>query len=133
MKKPRIKENYRYVLSPDRGLISAGARFAGKWVWGHAICHPEDEFDEDFGKKLAAARCNQKIAELRWKRAKKRYEEARRAVAEVHVAFDEACDYLTNSYDRRRVARDRVINLLAQSAAEDVNLFYAGECAHDCF
>ena len=93
----------------------------------------KEKFDENFGKSLAAARCNAKIAELRWKRAKKRYEEARRAVAEAHVAFDEACDYLINSYDRRRAARDRVIDLLAQSAAEDVKLFHAGECAHDCF
>lgn len=131
MKKPRIKENYNYIVK--RRMVSAGAKFAGKWVWGHAICHPEDEFDEDFGKSLAAARCNQKIAELRWKRAKKRYDEARRVVTEAHVAFDEACDYLTNSYDRRRAARDRVIDLLAQSAAEDVNLSYVGECAHDCF
>ena len=131
MKKPRIKEHYNYIVK--RRMVSAGARFAGNWVWGHAKCHPDDEYNENFGKALAAARCNQKIAELRWKRAKKRYEEARRAVAEVHVAFDEACDYLTNSYDRRKAARDRVIDLLAQSAAEDVNLFHAGECAHDCF
>lgn len=111
MKKPRIKEHYNYIVK--RRMVSAGARFAGNWVWGHAKCHPDDEYNENFGKALAAARCNQKIAELRWKRAKKRYEEARRAVAEVHVAFDEACDYLTNSYDRRKAARDRVIDLLA--------------------
>ena len=131
MKKPRIKERYNYII--DGNYIAAGAKFAGNWVWGHAYCHEADEFDEDFGKSLAAARCNAKIAELRWKRAKKHYEEARRAVAEAHVAFDEACDYLTNSYDRRRAARDRVIDLLAQSAAEDVKLFYTGECVHDCF
>ena len=130
-KKPRIKEHYNYRINGH--MVSAGAKFAGNWVWGHAYCHEADEFDEDFGKNLAAARCNVKIAELRWKRAKKRYEETRRAVAEAHVAFDEACDYLTNSYDRRRAARDRVIDLLAQSAAEDVELFYTGECAHDCF
>lgn len=130
MKKPRIKERYNYIVKEH--MVSAGAKFAGKWVWGHAYCHAADEFDEDFGKSLAAARCNEKIAELRWKRAKKRYEEARRAMAEAHVAFDEACDYLTNSYDRRKAARNRVTALLEQSAAEDVNLFYTGECAHDC-
>lgn len=131
MKKPRIKERYNYIVKEH--MVSAGAKFAGKWVWGHAYCHAADEFNEDFGKSLAAARCNEKIAELRWKRAKKRYEEARRAMAEAHVAFDEACDYLTNSYDRRKAARNRVTALLEQSAAEDVNLFYVGECAHDSF
>lgn len=131
MKKPRIKERYNYIVKEH--MVSAGAKFAGKWVWGHAYCHAADEFNEDFGKSLAAARCNEKISELRWKRAKKRYEEARRAMAEAHVAFDEACDYLTNSYDRRKAARNRVTALLEQSAAEDVNLFYVGECAHDSF
>lgn len=130
-KKPRVKECYNYIINDH--TIAAGAKFAGKWVWGHAYCHPEDKYSESFGKSLAAARCNEKISELRWKRAKQRYNETLHAMTQAHVAFGDACDYLTNAYDRRRDARDKVIALLAQSAAEDVELYYAGECAHDSF
>ena len=85
MKKPRIKENYVYIKSDNQ--LSAGARFAGNWVWGHAKCHPDDEYNEEFGMALAAARCNAKIANLRWKRATERYRKARIALAQAEKEF----------------------------------------------
>ena len=124
-KKLRIKECYSYVMHGD--VISAGAKFAGNWVWGHAHRHPADEYDETFGKNLAAARCNEKIAELRWRRARKKYDDARRAGVEADRIFEGACDYLANAYDLRKSARLRVSSLLEASAAE-----YVGECPHDC-
>ena len=110
MKKPRIKENYRYVFTNDRE-VAAGARFAGNWVWGYAHCHPDDLYDENFGKTLAAARCNAKIANLRWKRATERYRKARIALAQAEKEFNEACDYFTRAYDLRKEARYRVYAL----------------------
>ena len=110
MKKPRIKENYKYVFTNDRE-VAAGARFAGNWVWGYAHCHPDDLYDENFGKNLAAARCNAKIANLRWKRATERYRKARIALAQAEKEFNEACDYFTRAYDLRKEARYRVYAL----------------------
>ena len=117
MKKPRIKEKYNYVIAGDR--ISAGARFAGNWVWAHAARHPDDEYDEDFGKKLAAARCNQKIANLRYRRAEKNYQEKLRVLREVENEFAEACEYLSNSYILRKRAIMRVFDLLNLDEARD--------------
>ena len=52
-------------LRPDSGeidLLGAGpfdaARHAGRIAKGYAKCSPDDEFDMETGKKLAAARCN---------------------------------------------------------------------------
>lgn len=109
MKKPRIKENYVYIKSDD--CLSAGARFAGNWVWGHAKCHPDDIYDEDFGKNLAAARCNAKIADLRFKRACAKYHEKMLATKQADKEFHDACDYLTNAYELRKQARYRVYAL----------------------
>lgn len=107
MKKPRIKENYKFVFTNQRE-VSAGARFAGQWVWGHARCHPDDEYDESFGKALAAARCNCKIADLRFKRACEKYHEKMLAMKQAKAEFEDACEYLTNAYELRKQARHRV-------------------------
>ena len=60
--------------------IIAVATYAGKTVRGVAICDPKDTFDPDFGKKLAAARCEAKVALKRLNRATVKYNEAQDAV-----------------------------------------------------
>ena len=55
--------NYRYFIAGNK--VIAVSTYAGKTVRGIAICSPEDKFDIEFGKKLAAARCNEKVAEKR--------------------------------------------------------------------
>ena len=60
--------------------IAAVSSFAGKPVKGYADCHPADQFDEEYGQALAAARCAEKIAEKRCKRAYNKVDEAKDAV-----------------------------------------------------
>lgn len=57
--------------------VVAMSSFAGKPVKGYADCHPNDEFDLEYGKALAAARCGEKIAAKRCKRAYSKVDEAR--------------------------------------------------------
>ena len=59
--------NYHYYYAGNK--IIAVSTYAGKIVRGVAICAPGDDFDLEFGKKLAAARCNEKIAAKRYARA----------------------------------------------------------------
>ena len=56
--------------------IVAVSSFAGKPVKGYADLHPKDEFDLKYGKELAAARCAEKIAAKRCKRAYNKVDEA---------------------------------------------------------
>ena len=60
--------------------VAAVSSFAGKPVKGYADCHPNDEFDLDYGKALAAARCGEKIAAKRCKRAYNKVDEAQAMV-----------------------------------------------------
>lgn len=60
-------EKYHFIKT--RNKIIAMSTFAGKTVKGVAKLNPKDEYDEEFGKRLAAARCNLKIAQKRCKRA----------------------------------------------------------------
>ena len=70
------KFEYKYKIDEEKRTIVAMSTFAGKTVTGVAHCAPEDEFDIDTGKKIAAARCSVKIAEKRVKRAEWCYEVA---------------------------------------------------------
>lgn len=52
---------YKYVnyTKPDGSIVTICiSRYAGKTVKGYAKCHPGDTYDEEFGKKLARARCD---------------------------------------------------------------------------
>lgn len=62
-------DRYNYVVVPKKKKVVAYSTYAGQSVRGVAKCAPEDEFDVEFGKKLAAARCNVKVARKRLKRA----------------------------------------------------------------
>lgn len=77
---------YRFYTNGNR--IIAVSTYAGKTVRGVAICHPEDKFDLETGKRLAAARCNEKIAAKRLDRAAKKSIQARLDVetAKKHLA-----------------------------------------------
>jgi hypothetical protein len=63
------KFEYKYKIDEEHKTVVALSSFAGRTVVGVAKCSPEDTFDVDAGKKLAAARCALKVAEKRMKRA----------------------------------------------------------------
>ena len=67
-------EKYRFYTNGNR--VIAVSTYAGKTVRGVAICHPDDNFDIEIGKRIAAARCNEKVAERRLARASNKAIEA---------------------------------------------------------
>ena len=95
-------EKYHFYFHGNR--VIAASTYAGRTVRGIAVCAEGDEYDIEKGKKLAAARCNLRIAQKRVARAKKRWEEANAAITtavnhrdkmntyydDSVVAFDEA-------------------------------------------
>ena len=94
--------------------VIAVSTYEGKTVRGMAKCDPRDTFDMERGKELAAARCNQKIANKRKNRADR---ELKKAVA----AYDKAMNHMydMNEYyeDARMAAKKadkKVKDLLAK-------------------
>lgn len=63
------KFEYKYKIDEEHKTIVAMSTFAGRTVAGVARCADSDTFDIEAGKRLAAARCNLKIAEKRMKYA----------------------------------------------------------------
>lgn len=107
-------KNYTYIVCRNKetgeptGTVIAISRYAGKPVRGVAKCNPGDEFDIEFGKNLASARCNLKIAQKRNKRASEKYLEA---VAERNKA-NERLQKMKNYFCDSKDACDEAAELL---------------------
>ena len=102
IKKPQFTVITHDVQHPD-GTVSkrtvAYAVFMGKSVRASATCHPDDEYDVEFGKALAIARCNEKIARKRLARAQFKSDEAR-------AILRAAIEYVESMNEREAAAED---------------------------
>lgn len=89
--------NYKFIKLDNK--IIALSKDAGSTVKGVAKCNPEDTYSEEFGQKLAAARCNLKVAKRRVARAEKtvkdaniNYVSALRGKRRAHDFYEDACN-----------------------------------------
>ena len=92
---------YTFYDTPDK--VICVSTFAKRKVRGVAKCSPEDKFNFKIGRKLAQLRCDKKVAEKRWKKAKDRLEDSMNKLANAEKEYEEANEYWVNScknYDR---------------------------------
>ena len=107
--------------------IVAVSSFAGRPVKGYADLHPLDEFDLNYGKELAAARCAEKIAAKRCKRAYSKVDEARaQALA--------ALDYLEKmmKYEADAEANYNVTSAMLAAIRSEKGCACGGNCDGNC-
>lgn len=107
-------DKYKYYIYKNENggmTISAVSSYSGRKVKGYAKCDPRDEFNIETGKKLAAARCNAKIAEKRVARASQKYLEAQRQLAEANAHFRRMNEYYTDAVDAMDDALEEVVKL----------------------
>ena len=98
MKYPLEKYDYYTHTLPDGTIeVIAKSTYAGKTVKGKAKCHPEDTFDVETGKKLAALRCARKVAEKRMCRSVDCVNEAKEMLAIAEQYLNDMRDYYTDS------------------------------------
>ena len=90
-------DKYKYFVNGNK--IIAISTYAGKTVRGVATCHPEDNFDMETGKQLAAMRCDLKVREKRWKAANRKAEEKWETFRKAEDESDEADIFLDESYN----------------------------------
>lgn len=89
-------EKYRFYTNGNR--VIAVSTYCGKTVRGVAVCHPDDNFDIEIGKRIAAARCNEKIAEKRLARASNKANEAGLDVIRAQQHQKEMQAYYNDAY-----------------------------------
>ena len=108
-------DKYKYYqFKNDNGgmTIVAASTYAGKTVKGYAKCDPRDEFNIEKGKKLAAARCNLKIAEKRKMRAADKYMESALEADKAAEYFGRMKQYFMDADDQADEARAELEKLI---------------------
>ena len=108
-------EKYRFYQNGNR--IIAVSTYGGRTVRGVAICHPDDKFDMDLGKRLAAARCNEKVAAKRYARATQKYKVAEDAYRVASEEVDRMSDYRNDAFIAMNEASQAVDALVAEVRA----------------
>ena len=87
----------RYKFFVVNNMVVAVSSFAGHRVRATAKCDPRDKFDLEKGKRLAAARCNLKVAEKRRKHAHKQYLDLMREYQELAERVHSKRKYFSDS------------------------------------
>lgn len=110
-------EKYRFYTNGRK--VIAVSTYAGKTVRGVAVCHADDNFDLETGKRLAAARCNEKIAEKRMERAANKMFIAGLDVAKAQEHLKEMQEYYNDAYlafNEAAIEHDQLIESLRTKA-----------------
>lgn len=101
---------YKFVHLSDNSVVAI-TTYAGKTVKCYSKCHTDDTYDPEFGEKLAMARCNKKVAKKRAARAKKKFDEAMRILAQAQKHANDMANYLSDS-NKAVVDADEELNRL---------------------
>jgi hypothetical protein len=94
--------------------IIAFSTYAGKVVKGNAICHVDDVYDEEAGKKLAIARCAEKIARKRQARAARLVKRANEQFAAAQKYVDDMTRYHADACAEVAETQTDIANILAK-------------------
>lgn len=90
-------EKYNIVVHQHKDYktteIIAYSTYAGKVVKGNAIVHENDTYDEEKGKKLAIARCAEKIARKRQARSARLLKKAHEQLKMAQKYVDDMAQY----------------------------------------
>ena len=103
-------DKYKFYYAGNK--VIAVSTYGGQRVRGVATCSDEDEFDVEKGKKLAAARCNAKVARKRYDRANAKYIMYYLELNRLNDEFNAVCDYYTDSKVDLEKPEESVSNLL---------------------
>lgn len=106
------KEKYKIFVDEKKRKVIAVSTYAGKTVRGCAKADDRDEFNLEKGKELAIARCNQKIAEKRAKRARMKFSKATNEVAKAQTYLNKMSAYLLDANEAENEAKKEVQILL---------------------
>ena len=110
---PLSKYRFYHATRDGQKQVIAVSTYAGRTVRGRATCAPEDSYDEQAGREIAAARCNQEIARRRYLRACARYNEAQRKYEEAMVFLNRMGKYLDDSqaaFVDAKILMDNLLN-----------------------
>ena len=119
--------NHKRADGTECVRIAAVSSFAGKPVKGYADCHPNDAFDVEYGQALAAARCAEKIAAKRCKRAYNKVDEAQALVNAALAHLQKMMRYEADAEFNYNVAAFAAATIRAEKGCA-----CGGNCGENC-
>lgn len=106
------KKNYSVKTYSTENEVIAVSRYAGRNVRAFAKCSPNDEFNREFGEKLATARVNAKIAKKKLKNAMKAKAEARKEMEKAQLRYKAMCDYFFDATEQLKNCINKVSEII---------------------
>ena len=106
---------YKYYNTTDasgRKVTIAVSTYEGKTVKGYAKCDVNDTYTSENGERLAAARCNERVARKRAKRAAKKLAEAKQNVMQAQAHLAKMVNYFEDSQEALIAASADVASIL---------------------
>ena len=111
-------EKYNIVIHQhkDYGSIEiiAWSTYAGRPVYGKAICRDGDTYSEETGIRLAVARCANKIAKKRKARATKLLDNAAKQLAAAQKYVDDMNHYLKDASNEVTETESEIADILSK-------------------
>ena len=107
-------EKYNFYIDEKNEMVIAVSSYAGRTVKGKAKCDPRDEFDLEKGKKLAAARCNAKVAKKRSSHACNRLKDAERILHDAYKYYGKMCTYASDACNELEKSEKELNKLLGE-------------------
>ena len=124
MKKFRNYKNYKYDITREGNKTIATATYAGVPVQAHAKLDPRDIDTPELAAELAKARCNEKIAAKRCKRAYSKVDEAAAQVIAAMMHYEKMLEYEADAEDNYNEASYELAVLLNEK--------YGCNCGDEC-
>ncbi len=103
---------YKYYVDEENRTVVAVQTFAKKAYRGIARCSKEDTFDVEKGKKLAALKCNQKIANARLEFANYKYDMISDILAAALATKEEVDEYMVWAAENAEEANRELIKFV---------------------
>lgn len=108
------KVNYKIYTNEKAKQVIAVCRYGGQNVRGVATCSPEDEFNIEFGTKLAIARCEAKAAKLKIQNAARLYMEASVAADRAEKRYAKMKQYYMDAVDHFDETQADLVNIIKE-------------------
>ena len=106
-------EKYRFYEAGNK--VIAVSSYCKKPVRGVSVCAESDNFNLETGKRLAAARCNEKVCAKRVARANMKVKQAQDDLARAQKHLENMKEYLNDAviaYNDAGIETDKIIESL---------------------
>lgn len=105
-------DRYKFHIDPEAKVVVAISTYAGKTCRGIARCSENDTFDVEYGKRLAAARCNAVVSTKRLARASALKTAMKEILDEVYDDYADILNYASDATQRLDVALNELDSIL---------------------